>query len=647
MENLLLRACCSTPGDGSTTAARQHPVVLAMGCGGGYDVFCALPMVYRAMEARSQNATSAFGVVLGSLSFSLVDEVTGRRFGDCVEVTPSSTLLHPENYKETTQQAEDLFEQASAAEAQGDFTTAISLYKKAERMGHDLRGKVDRASPLADGGYFPEYHLSCWLEKQGIHCPVYCFKRNGVVQLRESLNALVPALGITHIMLVDGGTDSLCFGDEDDLGTPAEDMSSIAAVWTLDSIPNEHKSLAAIGFGVELTVSHTLVLENIATLIKDGGLLACSSVLGDTVEGSAFRAAHDYASSHMQPSIVCSSIIASMDGHFGDYHPTKRTEGTTLFINPLMSQYWLFKLQSLASHIKYLPLIKTSRSFVETSLLISQFHASVLSKRCRKIAFDLPTDHNQSRLLDCTSECDNVLATTPLTKISALLHAHAVHPDHKLAVLLTTGSFNPPHIMHLQLMEIAKIHLEGSPGLSVVGGFISPSHDKYIAKKFRLEEERASAQHRCKMCDIATSGHEWISCDKWECNQYMEICCDTVSEHLLSTLRDAFPEHAHRFLVIYVCGIDVFPSVAGVFDSCSKEISCLCVAREGYNATEIGAERLVSRHPTRVAIACGGTPLPDVSSTHVRHLIATGGDTSPFIDPHVADYIRTNHLFSS
>ncbi len=41
---------------------------------------------------------------------------------------------------------------------------------------------------------------------------------------------------IDCVILVDGGTDSLMRGDEKQLGTPTEDMTSIAAVSMLDSV---------------------------------------------------------------------------------------------------------------------------------------------------------------------------------------------------------------------------------------------------------------------------------------------------------------------------------------------------------------------------------------------------------------------------
>ena len=54
--------------------------------------------------------------------------------------------------------------------------------------------------------------------------------------LREAYRALIAHHGIDAIVLVDGGTDILMRGDEAGLGTPEEDMLSLAAVAGLDEV---------------------------------------------------------------------------------------------------------------------------------------------------------------------------------------------------------------------------------------------------------------------------------------------------------------------------------------------------------------------------------------------------------------------------
>ena len=56
------------------------------------------------------------------------------------------------------------------------------------------------------------------------------FEKVGVRPMRAAYRALVAATDSDAIVLVDGGTDILMRGDEAGLGTPAEDMTSLAAV---------------------------------------------------------------------------------------------------------------------------------------------------------------------------------------------------------------------------------------------------------------------------------------------------------------------------------------------------------------------------------------------------------------------------------
>ena len=59
-------------------------------------------------------------------------------------------------------------------------------------------------------------------------------KKVGVRPLRAAYQWLVEELRVSAVVLVDGGTDILMRGDEVGLGTPAEDMSSLAAVSLCD-----------------------------------------------------------------------------------------------------------------------------------------------------------------------------------------------------------------------------------------------------------------------------------------------------------------------------------------------------------------------------------------------------------------------------
>ncbi|MFI6242286.1 DUF1152 domain-containing protein [Micromonospora sp. NPDC050795] len=113
--------------------------------------------------------------------------------------------------------------------------------------------------------YSPERTLARWLAAQQLPSTVYAFPPLGVQPLRTAYRHLMEHLDIDAVVLVDGGTDVLLRGDESNLGTPVEDMTSLAAVAALD-VPVE--LVTSLGFGIDAYdgVNHVEVLENLAAL---------------------------------------------------------------------------------------------------------------------------------------------------------------------------------------------------------------------------------------------------------------------------------------------------------------------------------------------------------------------------------------------
>ena len=122
-------------------------------------------------------------------------------------------------------------------------------------------------------------------------------------------------------------------------------------------------------------------------------------------------------------------------------------------------------------------------------------------------------------ILDANS-CDNLLATTPLLKISAQIDIvcskyKQLDCSTRLIVLIATGSFNPPHLMHVKMLESARKAMSSQLDTFVVGGFLCPSHDKYVQGKL-TEEEAFNSFHRCALCEVATQDSDWISVNRCE-----------------------------------------------------------------------------------------------------------------------------------
>jgi hypothetical protein len=226
--------------------------------------------------------------------------------------------------------------------------------------------------------YFPERSLAQFLSRQGEPVTVYAFEKLGVAPIREGYDHLVRSLDLDAIVLVDGGTDILLRGDEAGLGTPAEDMASLAAVAAMN-VPT--RIVACVGFGIDAYhgVCHAHWLENVAALTADGAFLGAAALLERMPEVRLYLDAVNAAdmATPMQPSIVNGSVASAIEGRFGDYHRSRRTQSSKLFINPLMSLLWMFDLAAVARRNLYLGSLEDTETTWDIHLAIERFSESV------------------------------------------------------------------------------------------------------------------------------------------------------------------------------------------------------------------------------------------------------------------------------
>ena len=86
----------------------------------------------------------------------------------------------------------------------------------------------------------------------------------------------------------------------------------------------------------------------------------------------------------------------------------------------------------------------------------------------------------------------------------------------KKAILLSTGSLNPIHEGHVQMLKLAKMHLE-TKGYEVVGGSISPTHDEYVQKSTKMNTDpdrlSESGEVRFDLVKNAISDLDWLKPD--------------------------------------------------------------------------------------------------------------------------------------
>jgi hypothetical protein len=301
--------------------------ILIAGMGGGFDVFCGLPILFALQERRQR-------VHLANLTFSpahLIDDPT--------RLTPSLVGVTADTAP---------FPSAALTAALQDPAIAAAA----------------RQAGLA--GSFSEYYLARWFRaERGEDVTIWCFDKTGVRPLLENYRRLTDHLGIDGILLIDGGVDSLIRGDEAEVGTFIEDSVSLAAVSALDDVPV--RLLGCLGLGAEQDMAYAHVFENIAALAGSGAFLGSCALTRHMPAYQAYEAAvlsvQDIP--FQNPSVINSSIISAVQGKVGDYHLTDKTHGSTLWISPLMTLYWFFDLPAVAAHNPMLAQVSETETFRE------------------------------------------------------------------------------------------------------------------------------------------------------------------------------------------------------------------------------------------------------------------------------------------
>ena len=237
----------------------------------------------------------------------------------------------------------------------------------------------------SDLHYFPEKYLLNWLRSKEEYPDIYAFSYDsGVLPLSRAYRYIAVQHNIDTIILVDGGTDSLMFGDETDVGTIVEDACSILAA---SKVPVERNFLTAIGFGVERNLTHHACLENISALIKNGDYLGALSLSKTMPEGKHYLELVEYLNDVMplDHSIVTNSVASALLGEFGDFHPTRRTKGSIQFISPLMSILWFFQTKGISSQIRFSELIENTTTMYDAAEEVQRYRSENRSREYKKI----------------------------------------------------------------------------------------------------------------------------------------------------------------------------------------------------------------------------------------------------------------------
>lgn len=278
-----------------------------------------------------------------------------------------------------------------------DVLGAVPLLVELEALGHEVHlGSVTFSDPkLLDGSveeaqgcfvvhpdgaaediYCPEAWLARWLTRRaGATRVVRAWEKTGAAPLRDHLAALREGLHLDAVVLVDGGIDAILRGDETVLGTPEEDLVSLAAARNAGIA---HRFMACVGFGAELRdgIPHAQVLERIAELAAVGGYRGASALVPGTRAGDAYRQAVEYVFEHQMQvhrSHVQKIVLEAMAGGFG-------SSGPNVWLSPLLSLYWHFDLDAVADTHLFLDDLRDTRTIGEVTLLIEGLRHGIVSR---------------------------------------------------------------------------------------------------------------------------------------------------------------------------------------------------------------------------------------------------------------------------
>ena len=287
--------------------------ILIAGVGGGFDIFCGLPIYFTLREMGKT-------VHLANYSFSSLELMTA--------FCKTETLVE-----------------------------------------NELEGATANIPDDLNIPYYPEGYLSQWFKQEKDEdLTIWMFTKTGPARLLELYRTLIEHLKIDAIIGLDGGVDSVMVGDEEGAGTLLEDTISICAIHQLD-IPV--KILGCLGFGAELEVAHSNALHNMAQLVNEGAFLGACALTKQMPVYQQYEAASRYVweqPSHHKSQINMRVVSATL-GEYGNHHMYHDYKPLPVYVTPLMSLYWFFEMDAVAKRSKLAPLIKHKRDIRDTWLI--------------------------------------------------------------------------------------------------------------------------------------------------------------------------------------------------------------------------------------------------------------------------------------
>lgn len=232
-------------------------------------------------------------------------------------------------------------------------------------------------------------------------------------------------------------------------------------------------------------------------------------------------------------------------------------------------------------------------------------------------------------------------------------------------ILLLCGSFNPITLMHIQMFQLAKEHLE-SKGVEVVGGVISPVNDKYG------KQGLVPQKHRVEMVKLAIQTSNWIRISEWETLQDEWTKTKNVLQHHQNALKALLkiigentskkvlpswiPENVDKETKIkLLLGADLLESfaVSGLWDK--NDIKAILsngvvvVGRQGSEPEKFMSKfDFIRKHRKKITIVQNPDAIgSEASSTLARYYISQNQFPTNLLDAAVIQYVKDNNLYKT
>lgn len=316
---------------------RESQNVLLCGCGGGSDVLGCVP-VYFALQSAFPDLT----VHLASLTDADRSLKDRKIFNDLFTTYPKE---HLRPVTETSWE--------------------VRYCTEEKRASKDTGCSFPAKDPFPNR-YFPEHTLSRWFaESTSRDVPVYAIsQRQGTKGIHEAYQKICQDLRIDTILLMDVGIDSVMFGFEPHLGTPLQDMMSLAAIEKL-RVP--HKVLICFGLGLE-PIGEVNFFHNLSVLQADKAFLGSSCLVAHTPLADHYSGAVEFCGN----SSLNGAILESLKGNF--------LRGMQQ-VQPLSQLMWFFHLPAVTKRVHYLPLLRDLESFVAVQDAIEAWRATHVAKK--------------------------------------------------------------------------------------------------------------------------------------------------------------------------------------------------------------------------------------------------------------------------